>query len=166
MTDRKWILLAEDNVHDADLTMRALSANQLPGEVVLAGDGTQALDCLYRRGAFRSRDNGLPAVVMLDMKMPKMNGLEVLRQIKSDPALENIPVVMFTSSRERSDISRAYQLGANAYVAKPLGFQEYVSTLRELKNFWLILNEPPPVDLHRPAVAPMAQSQLAPAGAR
>src|SRR5258706_8019521 len=159
MTKQRWILLAEDNAKDADLTMRALSANQSPSEVVLANDGAEALDCLYRRGAFQARDDDPPAVVLLDLKMPKVDGLEVLRQIKNDVVLKNIPVVIFTSSRERIDLARTYQLGANAYVVKPLGFQEFVSALKDVKKFWLIINEPPPVELIKFADMPVQQSK-------
>jgi CheY-like chemotaxis protein len=165
MTGNKWILLAEDNANDADLTMRALSADQLSSEVVLAGDGAEVLDCLHRRGAFRSRDDDLPAVVLLDLKMPNLDGLEVLRQIKNAAALKNIPVVVFTSSRERTDLARAYQWGANAYVVKPVGFQEFVAVLQDIKKFWLMLNEPPPGDLANAAdtLAEPSPPQLAPA---
>ena len=160
MTKPRWILLAEDNANDADLTMRALSANQSPDEVVLAGDGAEALDCLYRRGAFQSRDGDPPAVVLLDLKMPKVDGLEVLRQIKADAALKNIPVVIFTSSgRERADLARTYQMGANAYVVKPLGFQEFTAALKDVKKFWLIINEPPPADLIQVEGTPVQLSQ-------
>ena len=165
MTARRWILLAEDNANDADLTMRALSANQSPSEVILAGDGVEALDCLYRRGAFQSRDENPPAVVLLDLKMPRVDGLEVLRQIKTDAALKNIPVVIFTSSRERADLTRTYQLGANAYVVKPLGFQEFVSALKDVKKFWLVINEPPPRDFNRAPGPSDGQSQTQPAPA-
>ena len=159
MNKPRWILLAEDNANDADLTMRALAASQSPSEVVLAGDGAEALDCLYRRGIFQSReDDDPPAVVLLDLKMPKVDGMEVLRQIKSDAALKSIPVVVFTSSNERADLARTYQLGANAYVVKPLGYQEFVSALKDVKKFWLILNEPPPVDLIKIADATARQS--------
>ena len=170
MLKRRWILLAEDNINDADLTLRALSASQSPGEVVLASDGAVALDCLYRRGAFQSRDDGPPAVVLLDLKMPKVDGLEVLRQIKGDATLKNIPVVIFTSSKEGADLARTYQLGANAYVVKPLGYREFVATVKDVKKFWLIINEPPPVDLMAAANVPVQQTfaqspqlQLAPA---
>jgi len=165
MTARRWILLAEDNANDADLTMRALSANQSPSEVILAADGVEALDCLYRRGAFQSRDDNPPAVVLLDLKMPRVDGMEVLRQIKSDAVLKNIPVVIFTSSRERADLARTYQLGANAYVVKPLGFQEFVSALKDVKKFWLIINEPPPGDFITASGPPNGQSQPQPAPA-
>ena len=163
MNKPRWILLAEDNANDADLTMRALAANQSPSEIVLAGDGAEALDCLYRRGAFQARDDDPPSVVLLDLKMPKVDGLEVLRQIKSDAVLKNIPVVVFTSSKEGTDLAQTYQLGANAYVVKPLDFQEFVSTLKDVKKFWLIINEPPPVDLIKIAdvVARQSRPQLA-----
>jgi len=144
MTKPRWILLAEDNPNDADLTVRALSANQPPNEIVLAGDGSEVLDCLYRRGVFQARNGDPPAVILLDLKMPKVDGLEVLRQIKSDPMLKSIPVVVFTSSKERIDLVRTYQLGANAYVVKPVGYREFVSVLKEVKKFWLDINEPPP----------------------
>ncbi len=159
MTKDKWILLAEDNAKDADLTRRALSSGQSPGEVVLAGDGAEALDCLFRRGAFRSPQRGPPAVVLLDLKMPKVDGLEVLRQIKSDTTLRSIPVAVFTSSRERKDIVRAFQLGANAYVVKPLDFREYFSVLQDMKKFWLVTNEAPPVDLMTAVDAQPIKSQ-------
>jgi CheY-like chemotaxis protein len=165
MTTHRWMLLAEDNPKDADLALRALSAEQPAGEIVLTGDGAETLDCLYRRGAFRSREDDLPAVVLLDLKMPKVDGLEVLRQIKTDATLKNVPVVVFTSSRERRDFARAYQFGANAYVVKPLGFKEFVSVLKTLKQFWLATNEPPPLDLMKPpdTPAPFSPAELAPA---
>jgi|SRR5579859_6399535 len=165
MTGNRWILLAEDNANDADLTMRALSADQLSGEVIVAGDGAEALDCLHRRGAFQSRDDDLPAVVLLDLKMPNVDGLEVLREIKSTAALRSIPVVVFTSSREWSDLARAYQLGANAYVVKPVGFKEFLAVLQDVKRFWLAINEPPPGNLAKTADAPAppSQPQLTPA---
>ncbi len=145
MTEGRWILLAEDNANDADLALRALAAHQVPSSVVLVADGVEALDCLYRRGAFRGHDPGLPAVVLLGLKMPKVDGLEVLRQIKNDAALKHIPVVVFTSSREGADLTRTYQLGVNSYVVKPLGFQEFVATLKDVRSFWLTISELPPV---------------------
>ncbi|HEY2329906.1 MAG TPA: response regulator [Verrucomicrobiae bacterium] len=170
MSKSRWILLAEDNANDADLTTRALAANQSPIKVVLVTDGAEALDCLYRRGAFQSRDDDPPAVVLLDLKMPRVDGLEVLRQIKSDAALKNIPVVIFTSSKEWVDLARAYQLGANAYVVKPLGYQEFMSALKDVKKFWLIINELPLVEpvkvadmLAQPLPARPLQLQLSPA---
>ena len=144
MTTNQWILLAEDNANDADLVLRTLTANQPATQVVLATDGSVALDCLYRRGAFESRGDGQPAIVLLDLKMPKVEGLEVLKKIKADDQLKSIPVVMFTSSREEQDILRSYQFGANAYVVKPVEFQQFVATLQGLRSFWMTVNEPPP----------------------
>lgn len=145
MPSQKWILVAEDNANDAELTVRALSAHHSRNAVLLASDGQQALDCLYQRGPFEARNGDPPALVLLDLKMPKVDGLEVLRTIKSDPDLRNIPVVIFTSSNEPTDVERSYRLGANAYVVKPLGFQQFASALVKLDEFWLNVNEPPPV---------------------
>jgi CheY-like chemotaxis protein len=143
MNEPKWILLAEDNANDADLALRALSANQAPGLVLVARDGAEALDCLYRRGAFAERVSGQPTVVILDLKMPKVDGLEALQRIKSDPQLKNIPVVMFTSSREETDVARSYDLGVNAYVVKPVDFKQYLIFVKEIRRFWLVVNEAP-----------------------
>lgn len=159
MNNHRWILLVEDNANDADLALRALSACQAPSDVVRAGDGAEALDCLYRRGAFQSRDEDPPAVVLLDLKMPKVDGLEVLRQIKTDAALKKIPVVIFTSSKEQADLARTYQLGANAYVVKPLGYQEFVSAIKDVKKFWTVINELPPAE---PVKAIAVTAQLVP----
>lgn len=153
MTKGKWILLAEDNANDADLIIRALRANASTTEVVLTTDGSVALDCLYRRGSFESRNNGQPAIVLLDLKMPKVDGLEVLRQIKADERLKTIPVVVFTSSREERDVFRSYQIGANAYVVKPVEFRQFVATLQGLCSFWMFCNEPPPEGSSRMAAA-------------
>ena len=169
MSNQKWILVAEDNPNDADLTMRALAVNQAPEEIVLAVDGAEALDCLYRRGAFKTRDGDPPSVILLDLKMPRVDGLEVLRQIKGDAVLKCIPVVIFTSSKEGADIIRTYQLGANAYVVKPLGYKEFMAALKDVKQFWVIRNEQLPSELLRntdlttlrPDVQP-PQLQLAP----
>jgi CheY-like chemotaxis protein len=145
MTHRKWILLAEDNLNDADLAVRALSAHQNGEMVIVAHDGVEAMDCLHHRGQFQSRAApGPPALVLLDLKMPRMGGLEVLRQMKRDAKLKGIPVVTFTSSREQSDVVKCYQLGANAYVVKPAGFDELVTVLDHIKAFWLHVNEPAP----------------------
>jgi CheY-like chemotaxis protein len=165
MTGSGWILLVEDDANDADLTARALSADPSCGEVVLAGDGAEALDCLRRRGPFQSRDEDPPAVVLLDLKMPNVDGLEVLRQIKSAAALKSIPVVVFTSSRERIDLDRAYQSGANAYVVKPVDFKEFLAVLQDVKKFWLRINEPPPGNQGKAADARAGPSkpQLTPA---
>ena len=144
MTKQRWILLAEDNPNDADLALRALNAHQPAGDVLVATDGAEALDCLYRRGAFAARDAGNPAVVLLDLKMPKVDGLEVLRQVKAEPQLKSIPVVVFTSSNQEIDVLRSYQLGANAYVVKPVDFQQFLAVLQQVRAFWMGVNEPPP----------------------
>jgi len=144
MNSLKRILLAEDSPRDAELALEALASNNLANEVVHVRDGAEALDYLYRRGSFTSRAPGEPAVVLLDLKMPKVDGLEVLRQVKSDPQLKLIPVVVMTSSREEGDLLRSYELGVNAYVVKPVKFQEFVEAVRQVGSFWAILNEPPP----------------------
>jgi CheY-like chemotaxis protein len=143
MNAPKWILLAEDNPNDADLTLRALRANQVVSEVIVARDGSEALDCLYHRGEFSHCQTHWPALILLDLKMPKVDGLAVLREIKKDVRLKSIPVVMFTSSREVSDILVSYQTGANAYVVKPLGFREFADALKNIGAFWTTLNELP-----------------------
>ena len=165
MKTQKWILLAEDNPNDVDLAIRALSMNQ-PGDVVVmvAHDGVEAIDCLYRRGQFESRvPQGHPAVVLLDLKMPRMDGLEVLRAIKDDEKLKAIPVVTFTSSRELTDVEQCYHLGANAYVVKPVEFSEFMSVLKEIRTFWLAINEPPPDGVMDTSRQPeLAQAPVAP----
>ena len=140
----KRILLAEDNEHDVELTLTALSERNLANEVVVARDGAEALDYLHANGKFSGHANGLPVVVMLDLKMPKVDGLEVLRQMRADERLKHIPVVMITSSREEQDLVKSYQLGVNAYVVKPVDFQQFISCVKEVGCFWAILNEPPP----------------------
>lgn len=140
----KRILLVEDNLKDIDLTLAALEEHHLANEVVVARDGVEALDYLHSRGKFAGREPGLPAVMLLDIKMPKLNGLEVLRQMKSDPGLKNLPVVMLTSSREEPDLATSYELGANAYVVKPVDFQQFVDAVKQVGAFWAVLNEPPP----------------------
>jgi CheY-like chemotaxis protein len=149
MMDLKRILLAEDNPNDVELTLTALSENHLANEVVVAHDGHEALDYLHRRGAYASRANGNPVLVLLDLKMPKVDGLDVLREIKSDERLKTIPVVMLTSSREESDLLQSYRLGANAYVVKPVGFQEFVAAVKEIGQFWAVVNEPPAGSVRR-----------------
>lgn len=144
MAPLKRILLAEDNDHDVELTLAALDEYNLANEVVLARDGVEALDYLYGRGKFAGHANGLPVVVMLDLKMPKMDGLEVLRQMRNDPVLKAVPVVMITSSREEQDLVRSYELGVNAYVVKPVDFQKFVQSIKQIGFFWAIINEPPP----------------------
>lgn len=140
----KRILLVEDNQYDVELIIAALAENNFASEVVVTRDGEEALDYLYRRGAFEQQSEGNPAVVLLDLKMPKVDGLEVLQQIKADPSLKAIPVVMLTSSREEQDLVSSYRLGVNAYVVKPLKFSEYVEAIKRLGQFWGALNQPPP----------------------
>ncbi|MEX1138053.1 MAG: response regulator [Bacteroidota bacterium] len=144
MAELKRILLAEDNEKDVELTLEALGEHNLANEVVVVGDGEEALDYLFRRGAYTHRPDGNPAVVLLDLKMPKVDGLQVLRTVKADSNLKTIPVVMLTSSREETDLVKSYDLGVNAYVVKPVGFQEFVAAVKELGVFWAIVNEPPP----------------------
>jgi len=142
MTLRR-IVLVEDSPRDAELTLNALKGI-VANEVVHLRDGAEALEYLFRRGAFASRPADPPAVVLLDLKMPKVDGLEVLRAVKSDPVLKTIPVVVMTSSREEWDLVRSYAAGVNAYVVKPLKFAEFADAVRQLGVFWAVLNEPPP----------------------
>lgn len=144
MTTLKRILLVEDSIKDVELALSALEENRLANQVEVARDGAIALDYLYRRGAYRDRPEGDPAVVFLDLKLPKVDGLDVLRQMKADERLRMIPVVIVTSSREEQDLVRGYQLGVNAYVVKPIDFEQFVATIKELGLFWAVLNEPPP----------------------
>ena len=146
MTEPGRILYAEDDDKDVELTLAALEQHHLANEVVVVRDGEQALDYLHRRGEFASRSGDDPVVVLLDLKMPKVDGLDVLRQLKSDDRLKTIPVVVLTSSREERDVVESYRLGVNAYVAKPVGFQEFIDAVKALGLFWAILNEPPPAD--------------------
>jgi CheY-like chemotaxis protein len=144
MPELKRILLAEDNPNDVELTLNALAEHNLANEVEVVRDGAEALDYLFQRGAYADRPRGaLPAVMLLDIKMPRVDGLEVLRQIKNDPRLKVLPVVMLTSSREEQDLVKSYNLGVNAFVVKPASFDQFVSAIRELGFFWAILNEPP-----------------------
>jgi CheY-like chemotaxis protein len=138
------ILLAEDNPNDVELVVTALKDARLVNEIIVANDGEQALDCLHRRGPFAARTGPQPAVILLDLKMPKVDGREVLRQIRADPALREIPVVILTSSREESDLLESYQLGVNAYVVKPVDFEEFTTAVGKLGFFWALLNELPP----------------------
>jgi CheY-like chemotaxis protein len=144
MTELKRILLAEDNPNDVELTLAALGELHLANEVVVVRDGSEALDYLKRRGTFAARTNEDPAVIMLDLKMPKVDGLEVLRQVRADSRLKTLPIVMLTSSREEQDLVKSYELGVSAYVVKPVDFQQFISTVRELGLFWAIINQPPP----------------------
>ncbi len=138
------ILMVEDDPKDVELTLTALEEYNLANEVVVTRDGEEALDYLYCRGNFAGRSNGNPAVLLLDLKLPKVDGLEVLKQIKSDEQLRMIPVVALTSSHEEKDMVASYKLGVNAYVVKPVDFHEFVNAIRQLGMFWAIINEPPP----------------------
>ena len=137
--------LVEDNLKDIDLTLAALEEHHLANEIVVTRDGVEAPDYLYYRGKFAGRDDVLPAVVLLDIKMPKLGGLDVLRQMKADPLLKNLPVVMLSSSHEEPDLAASYVLGANAYVMKPVDSQQFVDAVKQLGIFWAVANEPPPL---------------------
>jgi CheY-like chemotaxis protein len=140
----KPILLVEDNPHDLELTLIALSKSQLANEVVVVRDGAEALDYLNRRGEFAERPAGNPAVILLDLKLPKVDGLEVLKEIRNTDSLKSVPVVMLTSSKEEQDVVRSYAMGVNAYVVKPVDFAEFLKAIADLGIFWAVLNEPPP----------------------
>jgi DNA-binding response OmpR family regulator len=143
------ILMVEDDAKDVELSLTALEEYNLANEVVVARDGEEALDYLYCRGKFNARPDGHPAVLLLDLKLPKVNGLEVLQQIRSDEKLKMIPVVVLTSSHEEKDMVASYKLGVNAYVVKPVDFHEFVNAVKELGVFWAIINEPPPGSLKK-----------------
>jgi CheY-like chemotaxis protein len=143
-TPLKRILLADDSPRDTELALDALAQHNLANEVVAVRDGTEALDYLHRRGQFADRAEGQPVVVLLDLKMPKVDGIEVLRQMKSHPQLKLIPVVVLTSSREEQDLVNSYELGVNAYIVKPVDFREFVEAVKQVGVFWAMFNEPPP----------------------
>lgn len=149
MAPLKRILLAEDNDRDVELTLAALDEHNLANEVVVARDGAEALDYMYGRGKYAGHANGLPVVVLLDLKMPKVDGLEVLRAMRNDPNLKHVPVVMVTSSREEQDLIHSYELGVNAYVVKPVDFQKFVESVKQIGIFWAVINEPPPGTMKR-----------------
>lgn len=151
MISLKRILLVDDSPRDTELALDALATHHLTNEVVALRDGAEALDYLFQRGSFADRPPGNPAVVLLDLKMPKVDGVEVLRQLKAHPKLKLIPVVVMTSSREEQDLLNSYELGVNAYVVKPVNFHEFVDAVRRVGGFWAVLNEPPPGSLRRPA---------------
>ena len=144
MSELGRILIVEDDPRDLELTLTALGEYNLANEVVVTRDGQEALDYLYCRGQFDTRSNDNPAVMLLDLKLPKVDGLEVLQQIKSDERLKLIPVVVLTSSQEEKDMMRSYKLGVNAYVVKPVDFHEFVNAVKELGVFWAVVNQPPP----------------------
>jgi CheY-like chemotaxis protein len=144
MEPLKRILLVEDDPKDIELTLAALEEHNLANEIIVARDGVEALDYLYRRGTFKERPSGNPVVILLDLKMPKLDGVQVLQQIASDPQLRLIPVVVLTSSRESRDLEACYQLGVNAYVVKPVRFTEFIEAVKQIGVFWVLINEPPP----------------------
>ena len=145
MAELKPILLVEDSPKDVELTLAALERCQLANSVVITRDGAEALDYLHARGKYEGRNSGDPVVVLLDLKLPKVDGLEVLEQIKQDDSLKHTPVVMLTSSREEQDLVRSYKLGVNAFVVKPVGFEQFFEAIQDLGMFWAVLNEPPPI---------------------
>ena len=140
----KTILLVDDSARDRELALAALEKHRLANVVVALRDGAEALDYLYRRGEFAGRNSGDPAVILLDLKMPKVDGIEVLRQLKADPVLKVIPIVVMTSSREEQDLLNSYQLGVNSYVVKPVNFPSFVEAVEKVGAFWAVINEPPP----------------------
>ncbi|TAJ26452.1 MAG: response regulator [Nitrospirae bacterium] len=145
MKDDRVILLVEDNPDDEALTLRALKKHNIANGVVVVRDGAQALDYLFRTGAWAGRDpTERPAVVLLDLRLPKVDGLEVLRRLRSDDRTRVIPVVVLTSSKEESDLSQSYALHANSYIRKPVDFAQFAEAVRQLGLYWLVLNEPPP----------------------
>ncbi len=143
MQERR-ILLVEDDANDAELTLRALGRLNLGDKVDVTRDGQEALEYLECRGSFSNRSSGDPAVVLMDVKMPRLSGLEALERIRANPALKTIPIVMLTSSRADGDLRKSYELGTNAYVVKPVAFEQYLKAVTGLGEFWLGLNEPPP----------------------
>jgi CheY-like chemotaxis protein len=149
MIQLKPILLVEDDLNDVELTLTALADHNLADDVFAVRDGAQALDYIFRRGEFEARPEGQPAVMLLDIKMPKVDGLEVLRQVRSDERMRLLPVVMLTSSREERDLLASYQLGINAYVVKPVGLAAFQNAVKEIGIFWGLINEPPPGSVKR-----------------
>jgi CheY-like chemotaxis protein len=150
MTNLARILIVEDDPRDVELTLTALEEYNLANEVFVTRDGQEALDYLYCRKQFAGRSNENPAIMLLDLKLPKVDGLEVLQTIRSDERLKMIPAVVLTSSHEERDMMRSYQLGANAYVVKPVDFHEFVNAVKQLGAFWAVINEPPPGSLKKP----------------
>jgi CheY-like chemotaxis protein len=149
MEKLKRILLVEDDPYDVELTLTGLSEFHLANEVVVARDGEEALNFLHRRGKFAGRTDGNPVVVLLDLKLPKVGGLEVLRQLKTDETLKMVPVVILTSSHEDRDMLEGYKLGTNAYVVKPVDFHQFVDAIRHIGAFWALINEPPPGSMQK-----------------
>ena len=141
----KTILLAEDNPMDVELTLEALADHNLANNVITVNDGVETIEYLRREGKFKSRPEGLPAVLLLDIKMPRMDGIEVLQVIRNDPKLKFLPVVILSSSREEQDLMRSYELGVNAYVVKPVDFHDFIEAIKQVGVFWAIINELPPM---------------------
>lgn len=140
----KPVVLVEDNAQDVELTLVALTKSRLANEVVILRDGEEALEYLCCKGRHELREKGNPALVLLDIKLPKVSGLEILEYIKADPELKVVPVVMLTSSSEEPDLAKSYQLGANGYVIKPVRFSDFTKAIQDLGVYWAVLNEPPP----------------------
>ena len=145
LDETKVILLVEDNPDDEALTLRAFAKNNIGNRIVIVRDGAEALDWLFKRGQYAGRQDPEPQIVLLDLKLPKVDGLEVLRQMRDDPRTKLMPVVILTSSKEESDVLRGYELRANSYIRKPVDFARFVEAVREIGMYWLVLNEPPPV---------------------
>lgn len=144
MSSLRPILLAEDNPNDVELTLTALRGLKLSNDIVVVHDGAAALDYLHARNAFAGRSPGLPVVTLLDLKMPKVDGLETLHLIREQPEWRTLPIVILTSSREEADLVRGYSLGANGYVVKPVNFDQFISAVSQIGVFWALVNEPPP----------------------
>jgi CheY-like chemotaxis protein len=143
----RTILFAEDNPKDVELTLEALAEHNLANQVVVVRDGVETLEYLRCEGKYKLRKPGLPAVLLLDIKMPRMDGIEVLRKIRSDPALKILPIVMLTSSREEQDLIKSYELGVNAYVVKPVDFKDFIEAVKQIGVFWAVINELPPKNM-------------------
>jgi len=143
MNELRTILLAEDSPNDIELTLEALSENNIANQVITVNDGVEVLEYLHYEGEYKHRKKGNPAVILMDIKMPRMDGIEALTAIRNDPALKILPVVMLTSSREEPDLKRCYELGANAYVVKPVNINEFMHAVKQLGVFWALINELP-----------------------
>jgi two-component system, response regulator len=143
MSELRTILLAEDNPKDIELTLEAMAENNLANHIIVVKDGVEALEYLHCQGKYKLRKPGNPALILLDIKMPRMDGIEVLRNIRSDEALKRIPVVVLTSSREENDLINTYELGVNAYVLKPVDFKQFIEAVKQIGSFWAVLNELP-----------------------
>lgn len=144
MEELRTILFAEDNPKDVELTLEALSEHNLANQVVVVRDGVETMEYLRCEAKYKLRKSGLPAVLLLDIKMPRMDGIEVLRTVRGDPALRILPIVILTSSREEQDLIKSYELGVNAYVVKPVDFKDFIQAVKEIGVFWAVINEAPP----------------------